>query len=90
MELFCIEVTVSNWNFEILSWNFSFIPGYTFFEFLQLERDPHLKSESQPQQVNAKFQQKRWYVSRIQDLSQCIIFSIANTTKKRSSVICGY
>ena len=90
MELFCIEVTVSNSNFEVLSRNFSFIPGYTFFEFLQLERDPHLKLESQPQKVNAKFRQKTRYVSRILDRLQCIRYSVANTTKKYSSVKCVY
>jgi hypothetical protein len=45
MELFFIDVIVSNGNFEILSRNFSFMPGYTFSEFLQIELDALLKSE---------------------------------------------
>jgi hypothetical protein len=45
MELLCIEVMVSNGNFEILSQNFSSKPGYTLCEFSEIVRDPQLKSE---------------------------------------------
>jgi len=45
MELFYIEVIISNGYFEILSRKFSFMPGYTFCGFSQIARDLHLNSE---------------------------------------------
>jgi len=59
MELFCVEVMVSNGNFEILSPNFSFMPRYTFSKFSQIACDTHLKSEFLPQQVYARFPEKK-------------------------------
>jgi hypothetical protein len=43
MELCCIEVVVSNGNFEMLSRNLGFKPGYTFCEFSQIAHDPASK-----------------------------------------------
>jgi hypothetical protein len=45
MELLCMEITVVNGKFEILSRNFSFMPGYTFSQFLQIGSEASLKSE---------------------------------------------